>query len=126
MENKKIAIVYQNYPHYRRAIVEALAASSNYNFVFIASSVPETPSIKLMEFPPDIKLLDAPLKKIGPFTFQSSVQKLLNKERVDGVILLGNVWYLSYWRVCLQSIMTRRPAWFWVPHSPGQRLWGRP
>ena len=114
VENKKIAVIYQNYPHYRKAIVKALAASSNYNFVFIGSAVPVTPSIKLMEFPSDIKFIDARCKKVGPFLFQSSVQKILKKERVDGVILLGNVWYLSYWRVCLQSMITRRPVWFWT------------
>lgn len=94
--------------------MEALAASNNYDFVFIGSTVPVTPSIKLMDFQPGIKFIEARCKKIGPFLFQSSVQKSLTNERVDGVILLGNVWYLSYWRVCLQSMIIRQPVWFWT------------
>lgn len=111
---KKIAVIYHCFPHYRKAIVEELARSKKNNYIFIGSAVPVTESIKNMEFSPNIKLYDAPCKKIGPFLFQKKIHQYIKDNNVDEVILLGNAWYLSYWALCFRFILQKKTIWMWT------------
>jgi glycosyltransferase involved in cell wall biosynthesis len=111
---KKIAVIYHCFPHYRKAIVEALSNSKEYDYIFIGSAEPVMSSIKNMLFPEAIKLYDAPCKKIGPFLFQHNLNKHLKDNNVAGVILLGNAWYLSYWALCFTLILHKKPVLMWT------------
>lgn len=111
---KKIAVIYHCFPHYRKAIVEALSHSDKYDYVFIGSSVPVTASIKNMVFPTEIEFHDAPCRRAGPFLLQNSIFSHINKICPDAVIILGNAWYISYWALCLKSMLLGKPVLMWT------------
>ena len=111
---KKIAVIYHDFPHYRSAIVETLASSKQYEYIFIGSERSVNPTIRSMVFSGDIKFLDAPCRKLGVFLFQPSAYKHLAKEKIDGIILLGNAWHLSYWSICLRCLVLNKPVWMWT------------
>ncbi len=116
MANKKnkVLIVYHSFAHYRAAVVEALASSKQYDFVFCSSAKSYDPSIKLMNFSDDIAFENAELSFWGPFIFQKNLKNIISREDYKAVIFLGNPYILSYWIPTITLRLKGVAVLFWT------------
>lgn len=110
----KVLIIYHSFAHYRAAVVEALAASDKYHFVFCASAESYDPSIKLMTFPDNIEFEHAGLSFLGPFMRQKNLSKVISKHDYKAVIFLGNPYILSYWIPPIKLRLKGVSVLFWT------------
>ena len=115
MKKKKIAIVYNCFPHYRAAVVNALKASNNFDFSFIGSDRAVDHSIKLMKFPDGNSLLISKCVKLwGPFYWQNQLGRHFAKNDFDAYIFLGNAYILNYWIWTIVLRLKGKRIYFWT------------
>lgn len=120
-----IAIIYQYYAHYRRAVMQALCQDGDQEgvrFHFFSDEVSNIPSIKLF----DTSLASASVDKGGVrwtkvknywlkdwVLWQSGVVKLAIGENFSTIIFLGDRRYLSTWIGALLAKMRGKKVFFW-------------
>jgi glycosyltransferase involved in cell wall biosynthesis len=112
-EKPRVAVIYDGFPHYRKGVIEELAASDTFDYVFFGDPVYRDPSIKPYDFEPGIEVLRTDSFSLGPFHVQTKILNRLLRQRVSHCIFLGNPWFLSYWALTPLLRLLGKKVYFW-------------
>jgi glycosyltransferase involved in cell wall biosynthesis len=110
---KRVAVIYDGFPHYRKGVIEELAASENYDYVFFGDAAYRDASIKAYDFEPSINFIRTSSFDLGPFHVQTRLLKGLLRNRISHCIFLGNPWFLSYWALTPLMRLFGKKVYFW-------------
>jgi glycosyltransferase involved in cell wall biosynthesis len=94
-------------------VIEELAASDTFDYVFFGDPIYRDPSIKPYEFAPGIEVLRTGSFSLGPFHVQTKILNALLRRRVSHCIFLGNPWFLSYWALTPLLRLLGKKVYFW-------------
>jgi glycosyltransferase involved in cell wall biosynthesis len=109
----KVAVIYDGFPHYRKGVIEELAASENFEYYFFGDAVYRDKSIKLYEFRPGINVVRTHGFSLGRFYFQPGLLGALTGKGVTHCIFLGNPWFISYWMLPPILKLLGKRVYFW-------------
>lgn len=92
----KVAVVYHMWPHYRRAVMEALDRSAKIDYLFVGSGEPFD---GILHVDPKVvrRFRTAPFVFLGRLLWQPGAIKLVVREELDAIVFLGNPNFLSSW-----------------------------
>ena len=111
----KIAIVYHYFAHYRGPIIEELLYNSEFDFYFIGDVKAKKgfENLKLYNFENDkiIKVNNIWFGKY--FLWQNRLLRILNNNKFDAVIFLGDWKFLSTWLAIFFLRFKKTPTLFW-------------
>ncbi len=108
-----MAVIYDGFPHYRKGVIEELAASENFEYYFFGDAVYRDQSIKLYEFGPGINVVWTHGFSVGRFYFQPGLLGALTGKGVTHCIFLGNPWFISYWMLPPILRLLGKKVYFW-------------
>ncbi|MEJ0005140.1 MAG: glycosyltransferase [Steroidobacteraceae bacterium] len=109
----RVAIIYDGFPHYRKGVIEELAASENCTYYFFGDAGYRESSILPYQFRPEHNVVCTHSWSLGPFIFQGGILGNLVKRRITHCVFLGNPRFLSYWFLTpLLRLMGKR-VYFW-------------
>lgn len=109
----RVAVIYDGFPHYRKGIIEALAASDRYDFYFFGDAVYRASSVKAYKFPQGVNFVATRSVSIGPFFIQTRILTGLLRNNISHCIFLGNPWFLSYWLLVPVLRLLGKKVYFW-------------
>lgn len=109
----RVAVVYDGFPHYRKGVIEALAASDRFDYVFVGDADYRDASIKTYAFPPGIEFVPTRSTPLGPLHLQRGIWRAVKDRRVTHVIFLGNPWFVSYWLLAPLLRLRGKRVLFW-------------
>lgn len=110
----RVAIIYNMWPHYRAAVVEALDRSPDIAYTFLGSGetfegIPHMATERFRRF------RKAPVRRIlGRFFWQPEAIKAALSNDFDAIIYLGDPNILSTWIAAGISRLRRVPVLFWA------------
>jgi len=110
----RVAVVYDGFPHYRKGVIEALAASKRYEYLFLGDIAYRDASINPYQFPSGIRFISTRSTSWGPLYVQRGIWRPLRRNRVRHVIFLGNPWFLSYWLLTPLLRLQGKKVFFWT------------
>lgn len=93
--NRRVAILYTHFPHYRRPVFRKLKDSGKYQFTFFYD--PEGIDPTILSSRVDGSDVCLSTYKLGPFMFQPAFLPLTLWGRFDACIMLGNPYILTNW-----------------------------
>jgi glycosyltransferase involved in cell wall biosynthesis len=113
---KRVAIVYHYFAHYRYPVLKELANSKEVDYTFIADTDSED-GIKTIDFYND-KLLSGKFLRVKnsffkKFIWQKGLTKILNDNKYDAVIFLGEDRQLSTWFSLFRLKFSRTKSYLW-------------
>jgi glycosyltransferase involved in cell wall biosynthesis len=109
----RVAVIYDGFPHYRKGIIEALAASDRYEFYFFGDPVYRASSVKTYEFGQGVNFTATRGLSVGPFFIQTGILRGLLRNKISHCIFLGNPWFLSYWVLVPLLRLLGKKVYFW-------------
>src|SRR5690606_14933847 len=117
MENKKVAVLYPFFAHYRKPIVEKLDKDELIDYYFIAGEKVNVQfkALRLMDFKNYRKFIS--LKNIWfckYFLIQPGVIRKIRQGKFDAIIVLADAKYLSLWALLLYCKLRNLPIFFWT------------
>lgn len=109
----RVAVVYHMFPHYRRAVLHALAGSTRYTFTFHGS---HDPVEGIPAFTGDSVSPVEPLRfrQVGTGGIFHGLWRIVFDRDVDVLILIGNPNYLQTWIAALLSRLLGKRVLFWA------------
>lgn len=108
----KVAIIYHMWPHYRRAVMEALDSSERIQFLFVGSAEPFEGIVHVD--PAVVKQFQrAPFIAKKQFVWQPDAIKLAATGQLDALIFLGNPNFISTWVAAWIARRRGIPVLFW-------------
>jgi len=110
---KRVAVIYDGFPHYRKGVIEELAASDNYEYFFFGDLVYRDATIRVYDFEPSINFVRTRSFALGPFQVQTKILTALLRNRISHCIFLGNPWFLSYWALTPMLRLFGKNVYFW-------------
>jgi len=114
LAKKNVAIIYDGFPHYRKAIIEELSASPEFNYYYFADTEYRDPSISLYRFGPSQNFIATRSISIGPLFIQWRIFLNLLRLDISYCVFLGNPHFLACWTlVPLLRLMGKR-VYFWT------------
>jgi glycosyltransferase involved in cell wall biosynthesis len=117
----KVAVIYDGFPHYRKGVIEELAASENFEYYFFGDAAYRDESIKLYEFRPGVNVVRTRGFSVGRFYFQPGLLGALTDKGVTHCIFLGNPWFISYWMLPPILRLLGKRVYFWCHGWLAQR-----
>lgn len=127
-EKPRILVVYQYIALYRFPLFRALACSEEFEFIFAAGTTSrgETPRYANEQELDEAEFNWLPLKNRwlpANLLWQSGL-RIVGSTKVDGVIFLGDIHYLSTWVGLLFCKLLGKPAYLWTigMHRPEEGL----
>jgi 1,2-diacylglycerol 3-alpha-glucosyltransferase len=111
---KKIAIIYPYIPHYRKAIIDELSASVNFDYVIFADSRKIINSIPNYFLNDNTLFREAKWHNFNCLGFQSGLLKCIFNYEFDCLIFLGNPYYISSWLYALIARLNGKKIVFWT------------
>jgi glycosyltransferase involved in cell wall biosynthesis len=108
-----VAVIYDVFPHYRKGVIEELAASDRYRFLFFCDERYRDSSIVSYEFKPQIDHVRTQSFWIGPLYFQQRILRGTLTPRISHCIFLGNPWFVSYWLLTPILRLFGKHVYFW-------------
>jgi hypothetical protein len=109
----RVAVIYDGFPHYRKGIIEELAASDRYDYYFFGDSSYRTASIKTYDFAPGMNFTRTGGISLGPLYIQTNVLNGLIRHKIAHCIFLGNPWFVSYWMLVPILRLLGKRVYFW-------------
>lgn len=109
----RVAVVYDSYPHYRKGVIEALAASTQFEYIFFGDPSYRSPSIRNYQFPTGIRSVQTRSFMLGPLHVQRGILRAVLRERVEHCIFLGNPRFASYWFLAPLLRLLGKRVYFW-------------
>ncbi len=109
----RVAVIYDGFPHYRKGVIEELAASESFEYYFFGDAAYRDKSIKLYEFRPGVNVVRTHGFSVGRFYFQPGLLGALLGKRITHCIFLGNPWFLSYWLLPPILRLLGKRVYFW-------------
>jgi glycosyltransferase involved in cell wall biosynthesis len=110
---QRVAVIYDAFPHYRKGIIEELAASERYKYYFVGGSAYSNPSIKAYEFKPGLAFLRTRRFSLGPLEIQTNILTGLLRNGISHCIFLGNPRFLSCWMLTPVLRLLGKRVYFW-------------
>jgi glycosyltransferase involved in cell wall biosynthesis len=93
----RVAVIYDGFPHYRKGVIEELAASDKCTYFFFGDADYRDASIKSYDFKSEHNVVRTRSLSVGPFYLQWNILNNLIRNRISHCIFLGNPRFLSYW-----------------------------
>ena len=112
--NARVAVIYDGFPHYRNGVIEELARSTRFAYIFFGDERYSDASIKAYDFRPEHRVVRTRTWSFGPFRFQTRILRNVIRNRVDFCIFLGNPHFISYWFLTPLLRLTGRRVYFWT------------
>lgn len=110
----RVAVIYHFFPHYRAAIMRALLACKEMDYILVGDRSDPDHSIEPWQ-PPQSNLLLAPCIKImSTLLWQKGLVRLALQRSIDAIIFLGNANFLSTWVAAFLARLTRKRVLFWT------------
>jgi glycosyltransferase involved in cell wall biosynthesis len=110
----RTAVIYHFYPHYRRAVVEALARSESVEFVFVGDDHEYLWSIAPAKFSEAVRFRLAPTHRLfGPFMWQWGAIKWALMPGFDAVIMHSVPHWPCTWIGAAIARLLGRRVYFW-------------
>ena len=107
-------MIYDFFPHYRAAIMQALLNSKDAEYVLVGDRFDPDRSIEPWQ-PPASRFVMAPSKKLSStLIWQSGVVKMAMRRDIDVMIFLGNVNILSTWPAAGLARLFKKRVLFWT------------
>jgi glycosyltransferase involved in cell wall biosynthesis len=124
----RVAVIYDGFPHYRKGVIEELAASDRYDYFFFGDPTYREPSIKAYEFAPGIKAVRTRSFSLGPLYVQRRILRGILRNEITHCIFLGNPWFVSYWVLAPALRLLGKKVYFWShgwigAREPAARAW---
>jgi len=110
---ERVAVIYDSFPHYRKGIIEELAASDCYDYYFFGNSTYRDVTIKAYDFNPGIRVIRTNGFSWRHFNFQTNIFKGLLQNKISHCIFLGNPWFISYWVLTPILRLLGKKVYFW-------------
>ena len=122
----RVAVIYDGFPHYRKGVIEELAASDNYDYYFFGNSTYRDTSIQGYDFEPGIKVVRTHSVAWRQVNVQTNIFNGLIRNNISHCIFLGNPWFVSYWVLTPILRLLGKKVYFWshgwiTPHEPRLR-----
>jgi glycosyltransferase involved in cell wall biosynthesis len=108
-----VAVVYDGFPHYRKGVIEELAASENCTYYFFGDARYREPSIESYDFGPQHNFVPTRSWSFGPFHVQRDIFNNLLKYEISHCIFLGNPRFLTFWLLTPVLRLMGKPVYFW-------------
>jgi glycosyltransferase involved in cell wall biosynthesis len=109
----RVAVVYDGFPHYRKGVIEELAASENCTYYFFGDSRYGEPSIESHDFKPHHNFVPTRSWSFGPFHVQRDIFSNILKFEISHCIFLGNPRFLTFWFLTPVLRLMGKPVFFW-------------
>jgi glycosyltransferase involved in cell wall biosynthesis len=109
----RVAVIYDGFPHYRKGVIEELAASDNYDYYFFGNLTYRDTSIKTYDFKPGIKVVRTSSVSWRHFNVQTNIFNGLLRNKISHCIFLGNPWFVSYWVLTPILRLLGKKVYFW-------------
>lgn len=109
---QRVAIVYHMWPHYRRAVMEAMDRSTAIEYTFVGSGEPYQ-GILHVDPAAVRQFRRMPFRSYKDFWWQSDSIRFAACERFDAIIFLGNPNFLSTWIAAATAKARGLPVLFW-------------
>jgi len=110
----RVAIIYDGFPHYRKGIIEELAASDRYEYYFFCDDGYRDKSIKTYLFKPGINVVRTRSFTLGPYYVQRGILRSIRLLKISFCIFLGNPWFASYWFLTPILRLLGKKVLFWT------------
>nr|WP_057928182.1 glycosyltransferase [Burkholderia ambifaria] len=109
---KRVAIIYHFFPHYRKGILDLLCRTPE-KYSFLGDPIASYEGIPAFKFPDDCDFRPAPVRKIfgRPFQWQA-IQAAFSPE-FSCVVLLANPNFVSTWLAALIARIMQKRVIFW-------------
>jgi glycosyltransferase involved in cell wall biosynthesis len=111
---RRVAVIYDGFPHYRRGIIEELAASDRYEYYFFCDEGYRDQSIKAYSFKPGINVVRTRSFTLGPYYVQRGILGRIRALKISLCIFLGNPWFASYWLLTPLLRLLGKKVLFWT------------
>lgn len=114
VSDRRILVVYQHLPLYRRSIFLALQNSDRFTFEFAASPVPQDSSIAVMNHQELTSFHPLTNRLVGPLLWQHGLIRIAARRPYTAVVFLGSWTYASTWLAAGLCRLNRTPCLFWT------------
>ncbi|MEQ5791400.1 glycosyltransferase [Muricauda sp. NFXS6] len=120
---KNVAIVYPYFAHYRLPVIRELIKSPNLYYTLISDPISRNDIKKISPVLASRVAADGGLNwefvknrwiYKEALLWQSGLLKLLREKKYDGVIFLGNAYYLSTWLAIFYLKLKRKKTYMWT------------
>ena len=110
----RVAVIYHFYPHYRRAVVEALAGSEVADFTFIGDVREFLGSVEPAKFSDRVQFIRAPTHHLfGPFMWQWGAIRWAVSRRFDTIIMHSVPHWPCTWLGAFLARALGKRVFFW-------------
>jgi len=110
---ERVAVIYDAFPHYRKGVIEELAASENYKYYFFGNTAYRDSAIKAYTFKSGLEFVGTKSLYLGPFLVQMNILNGLLRNKISHCIFLGNPWFLSCWILTPILRLLGKRVYFW-------------
>lgn len=109
----RVAIIYHHFPHYRKAVLQALKSSQAYNFEFWGSES-DFHGIRALKSTPEVPInqLTAEPTKRG-YSIRG-YSKLILTSKFEAYIIIGNPNIAATWIMAIVARLTGKKVLFWT------------
>ncbi len=112
---KRVAVVYHFFAHYREAVIRELSRDGRCTWTFCGDVQDFESDIKPATFPPGIRFLRAPVRRLrGSIIWQQKALSVAVSRDYDVLVLLGVSKYLSMWVAAVLGRLTGKRVLFWT------------
>lgn len=108
----KVAVIYTHFPHYRKAVFDALSLNDRYDFVFYYDPLGIDSTIK--SGVAQVNHREAPVFSIKRLMWQKNIVSMSNFKEYDIFIFLGNPHVISTWVASILAKIFNKPVLFWT------------
>jgi glycosyltransferase involved in cell wall biosynthesis len=113
-KRRSVAVIYHFFPHYRKAVVEALARSELADFTFIGDDHEYLHSIEPAKFSDSVRFELAPTHRlVGPFMWQWGAITWAIKPEFDTVIMHSVPHWPCTWIGAILARILGKRVFFW-------------
>ena len=113
-KRRSVAVIYHFFPHYRKAVVEALARSELVDFTFIGDDHEYLDSIEPAKFSDSVRFQLAPTHRLfGPFMWQWGAITWAIKPEFDTIIMHSVPHWPCTWIGALLARVAGKQVYFW-------------
>ena len=115
-KRKKVAIVFQYFPHYRAATLEQLIANDLNEYLFFADDNDIiNKGLIPWQRPPHVAFQRTKTRNlIGKGMWQSGLLRLAMRRDIDVIIYIGNPYFITTWLSAAIARLCRKRVLFWT------------
>lgn len=125
MTRPRVAVIYHFFPHYRRAVLQALASSARYEYRFFASLDGEN---GILPYKGDDLVQIVPLRRfaLGRFIVLADAFARVSAYDPQVLVILGNPNILTTWLLAVWGKLCGKKVVFWAHGWLRARSWKTP